>query len=153
MVKSSVINKYVREQKGLSERQKNLLKEKSEQTWFRQYAKKSKEHLIKITKTVKKQIKENKGNYYSEHRKPQEDRRGFIAPKQKKRITKKQMHTQIKKEKLTRKEKQEVERITRRAPSGRVYSPTEIREGVGSKRSMEYRERKGILKSDYSKKR
>lgn len=104
MVKRREIDDYIDNQKGLNDKQRALLKEKSEQTWFSQYAKKSKENLVKLTRTVKKQIKQNKGGYFSEQRKPEEDKRGHILPKRKG-VTKKQVKKEVSKQKLTEAQK------------------------------------------------
>lgn len=101
------IIQYIKNQKGLNERQKALLLEKSQQTWFRQYAKQSTEHLKKLTKTVKEQIKKNKGiaEYYKENRNPDEDKRGKIKPKVKERLKKEEIKKEVKKQKTEKKQK------------------------------------------------
>lgn len=146
------IEKYVSNQKGLNDKQRAILKEKSEQTWFRQYAKKSKDQLIKITKTVKKQIKQNKGGYFKDSRNPKDDNRGFIQPK-KKGVNKKEvknMYAKVKKPAIKKNEKERhyTESTKKRVESARKKYPNatnyELRHGVNSKASQEYRLRHGI---------
>lgn len=146
------IEKYVSNQKGLNDKQRAILKEKSDQTWFRQYAKKSKDQLIKITKTVKKQIKQNKGGYFKDSRNPQDDKRGFILPK-KKGVDKKEvknMYSKVKKpiSRKNEKERKYTETTKKRVDSARKKYPNasnyELRHGVNSKASQEYRIRHGI---------
>ena len=67
------VDDYIKSQKGFkSQAQKDDLIKKSETVWFRQYVRKSKERLVKITAKLKKQIKQGKGTYFSEGRNPEE---------------------------------------------------------------------------------
>jgi hypothetical protein len=152
---SEIDSAVIRAQADLSLSQGRQLNKISDKTWFRQYAKQSKENLKKILKKVKKGLKHGDYTYAS---KPEFDERGFIEPKVKKgkkvkKAQKKEVvpKKQEKKQKLTRKEREQVKRTVRRAPSGRVYSPTEIREGVGSKRAQEWRAKNKIDVKDFSK--
>lgn len=140
------INEYIKKQKGLSEKQKEVLKNASKQTWFRQYVKDSDLKLKTLTKTVKKQIK----RFYNE-KGTKIDRRGEILDKKiKKGVTKKEMKDKVEKsQKLTRKEREEIQIRYTRAPTGRPYSETEIHEGKGSKRAQEWRMKHGLSRYDY----
>lgn len=125
----------------------------TQQTWFRQYAKGSNEALKKITAKVKKGVIHQKyGN--SPLTTLDDGWKRFVKPKPKKKLVKaqKKLVEQQKKttEKKTRKKRATVKKTERRAPSGREYSDTEIREGVGSKRAQEYRKKHGIKKGDWS---
>lgn len=75
---------YINNQKGLSNNQKEFLKNISNQVWFKQYSKESKEALKKITAKVKKGIKKNKYHEYYENRDKAKDRRGVFEPPTKK---------------------------------------------------------------------
>lgn len=140
------INDYIKNQKGITGKQKDILIEKSKETWFRQYVKDSNLHLKKLTKTVKKQIKQ----YYNK-KGMREDKRGLISDKKiRKGVTKKEMKDKVEKsQKLTRKEKEIIKLRYTRAPSGRAYSETEIHEGKGSKRAQEWRIKHGLSRHDY----
>jgi hypothetical protein len=153
----SQIDSYIESQKRgfKSESQKSDFEKKSQTTWFRQYVRKSKTRLKTITAKIKRQIKQGKGSYYSEGRNPEEDKRGvWDMPKEKKRLTKKEVKTKTakkKKVKISRVEKEKVKQITRRAPSGRVYSKVELHEGLNSKRAVAWRAKNGIAKGDFKK--
>lgn len=167
-VKSSEIDKAVkRASKNLSRDKQTELFNQTDKVWFRQYAKKSKEQLSKILKKVKKGVMAGKYKSPKNIEDGDEDKEhyGFEMPKQKKEIKKKKKSVEKKKKepvekkkklvkkkvKLTRAEKVKKAQIIRRAPSGRVYSATELREGVGSKRAIAYRKSKNIDVKDFSK--
>lgn len=138
----------------------------SNQVWFRQYARGSSVALKKITKKIKDGIKKNKYTT-SDLSKPVS---GFEKPskiKKKKKTSKGEKKLKKETEKLQKKtkrtvkepekvikqdkrKKRVVERAqTEKAPSGRAYSKTELREGKGSKRSREWRKRNGIDENDF----
>lgn len=115
--------------KGLSEEQKKVFVRISEQTSFRQYAKKSSGMLDKICKTVKKQVKE----WYN--KKGQKiDKRGEL-PIKKKGSTKKEVDTKMKSE--LPKEKPIVITKGKKAVNPKV--PKEIRKAVAKKKTKVYR--------------
>lgn len=136
-----------------SEKQAKLFYFNTQQTWFRQYAKGSKAALAKIAKKVKSGIIHQKyGN--SPLTTLDDGWKRFVKPKPQKKLkaTKKKIVEQQKKVKVKsdKKQRQKVKQTERRAPSGRAYSSTEIREGIGSKRASAYREKHGIKKEDWS---
>src|SRR5690606_20086145 len=102
--------------------------------------------LKKLTKTVKKQIKQ----YYNK-KGMREDKRGQIPDKKvRKGVTKKEMKDKVEKsQKLTRAEKELIKLNYSRAPSGRQYDSTEIHEGKGSKRARAWRIKNNIPVNDY----
>jgi len=138
------------------ERHAQLFYFNTEQTWFRQYGSGSKSALNKIIKKVKNGIKHDKyGN--SPLTTLDDGWKRFVKPKPtkaKKKLakTQKKLVTEQKKttKKQTRKTREKIKQTERVAPSGRKYSPTEIREGVGSKRAIAYREKHGVDKNDWS---
>jgi hypothetical protein len=129
----------------------------TQQTWFREYGKGSKNMLKKITAKVKHGIKHNK---YGESglNTLDEGWKQFLKPKYKPQAqqsfnnTKEQ--TQLindQKEgsnKNQRRKGRENEIMQARAPSGRVYSYTEAHEGITSKRAKEWRKKHDIDESD-----
>ena len=167
---SEYIDDYIDKQ-NLKGEQKEILKQQSGKTWFRQYAKKSKENLKKITEKVKKGIKHGKYTYDSKDSVGGD--RGFVKPKikkEKKQKTGKKKATGKKKVSTTtkqgvkrkvempkkmskRKEKEIARRIVERAPSGRKYDDVELHEGLGSKRATEWRINHGIPADDFSKRK
>ena len=128
MVKSRDIDKAILAQKGLSDEQKAVFLRISKQTSFRQYAKKSDEHLKKIITKVKKEVKE----WYNK-KGEREDKRGFERPKQKG-TTKPQMKKKIKEEK---KENIPVKTKTKKANLPKV--PKEVRQKIAKEKRAEYR--------------
>ena len=142
--------------KNLSSEQKQIFNKIASKTWFRQYAKRSKENLNKIVEKVKKGVKHGKYTYESGFI---EEGRGFILPKVKKSKKKQEpktknvkVQTQTSKKKTNVKRKQRVVERQKKeiAPSGRQYSATELREGKGSKRAREWRVKHGIPEGDYT---
>lgn len=139
---------------GLTDKQIELLKEKSETVWFRQAARKSKTVMHGLLRKVKKGIKDGDYDYGKGARHPDEDKRGqmrkHLKPKIKK--GKKKVKESKKKiikapiKKITRKEKEKIKQMKYQSPKGRKYSAYEIHEGVNSKRSIAYREKHGIKK-------
>jgi len=138
-----------------NKKQEDIFKQISEQTWFRQYAKGSDIAKNKIIKKVKAGIRHGKFTYASKQL--DEESRGFIEGKKKskgkqriekaqKKIAKEQ---KVKKEKVSRKRREQIKIQERKAPSGRVYSKTEIHEGIKSKRASAYRKAHGIKETDY----
>lgn len=134
--------------------QQKSFDEVSKNTWFRQYAKKSKTARNKITAKVKQGIKHGKYTYNS----GSPEVRGFIMPKPKKAEKQKKITKEVKpknkivkkKGSITRKEREQIKQTIYRSPSGRIYSKSEIREGLGSKRAIAYRRAHGIPENDYS---
>ena len=129
----------------------------TEQNWFRQYGKGSSAALKKITAKVKKGIKQNKYGGSGQDtldtgwkkfmkQKPVTKKQKKIV-KEKKKVTKDQTVIITK---ASRKEREQVKKKERKAPSGREYSNTEIHEGVGSKRAVAYRKGHKIKKNDWS---
>lgn len=158
-INNEMIDKKIQSSgKGLNEQQKLILEKVSEKTWFRQYAKKSKDNLNKIVEKVKDGIKH--GKYTYETKLIDNAPKDFIMPKPKKKTTVKKKTTGKKKatgkKKVTyakRKQKIIEKKKKEFAPSGRQYSATELREGKGSKRAREWRIRNGIPEGDFSTKR
>ena len=109
----------------------------------------------KIIKKVKDGIKHNK---YGDTGLSQLDdgwKRYYKPPKKskgQKQLEKDQtkiVKAETKKSKIAdRKQREHVKKQERKAPSGRVYSSTEIHEGINSKRAQAYRKKHGIPESD-----
>jgi hypothetical protein len=137
--------------------QQEIFNQIKETTWFRQYAKGSMDAKNKIIKKVKAGIRHGKFTYASKQL--DEESRGFIESRKKKKSTgqKKLEKTQKKiqseqtqkKKKVSRKQREQIKIQERKAPSGRVYSKTEIHEGVKSKRAKEWRKKNNIEEKDY----
>jgi hypothetical protein len=121
----------------------------SNQTWFRQYAKKSKDNLRRIRAKVKKGIIHDKFN--TSPKLGEEPNRGFEMPKQKKSkgkvkpvVHKNPKTTLLKAErKYTPETKKRVESASKKYPNASNY---ELRHGVNSKASQSYRVRHGFSK-------
>ena len=147
--------------KGLNDRQAQLLRTQSEKMWFNAYAKKSKKNMNTIIKNVRKRIKEGKydprnPDYNADGIQGVEIPKEFKMPKPKKKkkgkkVVKKKVVRKVEMPKKVskRKEKEITKKLVKCAPSGRQYSRTEIHEGVGSKRAMQYREKHGIDVNDF----
>ena len=133
--------------KGLSEEQKKVFIRISEQTAFRQYAKKSAAMLDKICKTVKEQVK---GWYDKKGQKI--DRRG-VLPLKKKGVTRKELKNIIEKDRPT--ETPIV--ITTGKKATRPKVPKEIRAKVTKaktkERRKEYNQREAVKAYNRERKR
>ena len=158
---SEYIDDYIDKQ-NLKGEQKEILKQQAGKTWFRQYAKKSKENLKKITEKVKKGIKHGKYTYDSKDSVGGD--RGFVKPKikkekkqkagkkktsGKKKVAGKKKVVSAPKKKVVRTFRESEKQKSRVAPSGRQYSKTEIHEGINSKRAKAWREKNGIRADDF----
>lgn len=127
----------------------------SKQTWFRQYAKGSRAAQAKIVKKVRHGIIHDK---YTDTNLSQLDEgwKRYYKPPKKSKAQKKLAKTQTKITKETetkikksnRKQREQIKKQERKAPSGRGYSSTEIHEGIKSKRAQAYRKKHGIPESD-----
>lgn len=172
MVERKLSNKELNDElKNVSFRSKekqNIFEQISEQTWFRQYAKGSKDACKKIIKKVKKGINHGKYTYAikeieSDVRGTTKEKKQKVKPKQK--ITKKEETKLKQQKKKTEKKIKEPKKVIRNdnrkkkqiekmqkdtAPSGRKYSATEIREGKGSARAAAWRKRNKINENDWS---
>lgn len=159
VVKNETIENHLENTKGLNNNQKNVLKHIGEQTWFKQYAKRSKENLKKITEKVKRGIKHGRYTYLSKELEPED--KDFIMPKPKK-VTKKKVskpkkkvtkakptvvrpkkknittpkETSDKNRQYTPETKKRVESARQKYPDASNY---ELRHGINSKASQEYR--------------
>ena len=148
-----VVNKYIKNGlKGLSSKQKEQYKEQTEKVWFRQYAKKSKEQLIKIRGKVRKGIKQGKYDG-SPLTTPSKEERRFVKPKIKKgdkkkpiKIIEKGNYRQSKEENIKiHRAIEKTQSPTNKAKyvRGSVKYPDatkyELRYGVNSKMSQNYR--------------
>ena len=145
--------------KNLTPKQKRIMLGVSEQMWFRGYAKKSKKQLNKLLKKVKAGVKEGKYGTSPKfdtptqgYEKPREQQ--YEKPKVKAKPKRREKKVRIEKPKTgkakIRRDKLTAQSIIMRAPSGRKYSMTELREGVGSKRAKQYREKHNIDINDYA---
>lgn len=138
----------------LSEQEQKILARVKDTVWFAQYEKHNpKGKTISLISKVKKGIKKGYyGNYYSESRNPDEDKRGHKAPKIKTVKTGKpiNMFTPVKKPAIKKNERERkytpqtkvrVERARQKYPNATNY---ELRHGVNSKASKAYRQRNRI---------
>ena len=142
-----------RKTEGMSKRDAHILRAVSEETWFRQYASKSKKQTDKLIKKVKDGIKHGKyGDSYAD--KPLTGGFDFIKPtpkgkevtKKKKKVAKKgkkknvttPKETSDKGRKYTPQTKSRVESARLKYPDASNF---ELRHGVNSKASQEYRVR------------
>lgn len=146
MLRDSQINKTIKDNlSGLSKDQQKALLTVKDKAWFKSYARKSEKNLQKILKKVKKGIKHGQFTYHARPKEEKEKERGFQKPKVKK--GKKKVSKPVKKEKRAVKKtekqrtyvpktKQRVEKAQQKYPDATNY---ELRHGVNSKASQEYR--------------
>jgi hypothetical protein len=126
------IKEYLDKQKGVSEAQKDKLKQLFRGDAFKKYAGQSKSHLAKLVKTVKKQVKE----YYN--KKGQRiDRRGVEHTPPKKGTNKKEVETKVKQEKIPKSAKKKGVVIVKKQNKPEV--PKEIRAKISKEKRKEYR--------------
>lgn len=138
----------------LSEKEQEILTRVKDTVWFTQYEKNNpKNKTTSLISRVKRGIKKGYyGNYYSESRNPDEDKRGHKAPKIKAIKTDKpiNMFTPIKKPAIKKNEKERsyTPQTKARVEAARLKYPNatnyELRHGVKSKASKAYRQRNGI---------
>ncbi len=126
------ISDFIKAQRGLSDAQKAILIEKSQQTWFMQNVKQSKTHLRNLTKVVKKQIKQ----YYNK-KGEREDKRGVEHVPPKKGTNKKEMEKKVKTENIPKEVKKKGIVITKKQNKPEV--PKEIRAKITKEKRKEYR--------------
>jgi len=140
-------NEKIKSMKGLSEEQRKVFIRISEQTAFRQYARKSAAMLDKICKTVKGQVME----WYDKRGVRVNDR--GVLPLKKKGVTRKEVKNKIEKERPT--EKPIVITTGRKATRPKV--PKEIRAKVTKaktkERRKEYNQREAVKAYNRERKR
>lgn len=149
--------------KGLTASQRQAFDDISSNTGTRSYVSKSKKNLTKAFNKIKKNVQKAypSDGSPSGFEKPDKgaDKKPFDLPKpksekkpkaEKKPVEGKLQNKPAVPKKIRRKLTLEKKKETLKAPSGRKYSPTELREGLGSKRAKEWRKKNKIPAKDYT---
>ena len=161
------INETIQEKlKGLNSDEQERFLKVTGQSWAMGYMRKNDLAKRKLLKKIREGVKQGKygdtdlnapkaGYPYEEKPKVKKERKKKpVTKKQKSAIEKEKGVIKSKKAvypKEPRAQREKRLQATLTAPSGRKYSKTEIHEGVGSKRAVEYRARHNIPKNDFFK--